>query len=187
LDTDVVRGQRLTIDHQKLVFGKRTMPTGHVTKVTFDNSTLYVNGFGNFTKTVSVSDGKREIAVPCAGLTGNRRSELLYESVSQAVWSAICVPMLRKWITAISSGHEVSVGKVRLSRDGLIVQRMLGQDRFCPWAGLTCRVENGTMELGQRGKTLSRMKLNGRANAVLLHAFVRSMIDGHNETETARW
>jgi hypothetical protein len=171
-----LRGRRLLIDNERVVFGKRTIATGEVTAVRFTDTTLYVNGLGNFHKRVRIVDGSRKIEIECAGLTGNRRSELMYQAVSNAIWSAVCAPMLERWGSAVFKGNVVWVGRVGIGRDGLIVRRMLRGDGFCSWSSLTSKVENGKLYLGSgRDGFLAKIDLNTQDNALVLHAMVRAM------------
>lgn len=178
LDIDVGR-DRLLVTKDAVAFQGRTIPVSEVSRIRFRNTLLTVNFVESFTRDVTLAGAFGKMTIDCGPKVGNEyRSRLTFETVMQAVWSSVCLPMLARWRSKLAAGESIKVRRITITAGGLVLRGggFFGlREVFTPWADLKFEVSNGRLRLwSSTSAGLGQLNLTDY-NAMLVHALVTTM------------
>jgi hypothetical protein len=124
-----INGDLLVVTEREVTLGSSNMPTSSLTGIRFGIYKHYVNGIRTSQSyAIWLTDGRSQLEIECARgfLVGASTIEKRYQAALQALWPAVIVPLVNRYLVALDSGRGFTIGDVTFNKSGLHRQGSLG-------------------------------------------------------------
>lgn len=137
----LAKARKIVITHNALQWKEETYELTEAIGVTYSKTEHRVNGIKtntdyliqlhlkNIKKPVKINFNKSVTG-------GGKQSELLYNSILDALFDTVTRPKIQRWLTAFANNKQVAIDQFQLSRKGIHHQKK-GEEKIILWEDLT--------------------------------------------------
>lgn len=117
-----INGSMLVVTEKDISYKATSLKTEGVTGIRYGIYKHYVNGIRTSQSySIWLCDNNQDLQIECATgfLTSSAKIEQRYQDALKALWPAVVVPLVSRFLAALDGGQGFTIGEVTFNKSGL--------------------------------------------------------------------